>query len=56
MCFHIDNIRYEKLTFSNLEMLKKISLQTFIDAFAAQNSVKNCSFYLETAFSDEHVL
>lgn len=53
MCFHIDNIRYEKLTFSNLKMLKKISLQTFIDAFAAQNNVENFSFYLETAFSDE---
>ena len=45
-----DNIEYEKLTLANLEALKKIALQTFTDAFAAQNSEADFLFYLTSAF------
>lgn len=50
---HFDNIEYEKLTLANLEALKKIALQTFTDAFAAQNSEADFLFYLTKAFNDE---
>ncbi len=49
-------IEIQKATETDLELLKKISIQTFIETFGAVNTPENITNYIEGSFNSEQLL
>ena len=49
----INEIKLRKLTLADLTELKKISQETYVDAFSLGNTKENMLLYLNSSFNDE---
>ena len=49
------SIEIKKVKLEDLELLRKISIETFTDTFAAQNSAENMKNYLERAYNSKQL-
>ncbi len=52
----MENIAIKKVTTADIQELQKISKQTFLDTFSAQNSEENMKKYVEDSFSIDKLL
>jgi ribosomal protein S18 acetylase RimI-like enzyme len=48
-------IRFQRARLDDVEELRRISTQTFLDAYAASNSVENMSHYMAESFSESRL-